>query len=183
MSTSISKSLPRTAALLLAAIAVFLGAMPSAAAEPPSDSGVVTRSEAVIGLFVQADGYVVTVGPSMEEACTGQITSVVSMTDVMRPNGSQLLMENMQDEMRVYQAEDLFSDVLLPSCAAIFDGDPTTGPVEPIAIGPGRVTVNVVFADDLSPSVARLNARRCRRFGQPSVASVGEKQSDLRPRR
>ncbi len=150
MNGFLSRRLLRTAAILTAVIAIQLGISLPASADPPSSSGAVERTEHFGGLFAEADGFIVTAGPSMEEACTGQITSIVSIMEVARANGSLSVTEKMNDELRVYEGEDLFTDVLFPSCAAISDGDPLTGPVEPVAVGSGTVSINIVFAEDFS---------------------------------
>ena len=127
--------------------------VPSAAsAEPPADSGVVTRTgvDQFTGIFIAIDGTVVVTGPlDFADGCIGQGFQRTTFVEVARANGSVSNgLRTSNDSLAVYAADDFFTDVLIPSCEAVFDNDPTTEPVQPIAVGTANGGGSEKFAAD-----------------------------------
>ncbi len=116
----------------------------AAAADPPSASGAVTRSNEPIGFFYEGDGFVLVGGPPFEEGCLGEGFLEPLISFVARGDGTTLArFQTDGEQIRIYEGDSFFEDVLFPSCDAIFDEDPATVPAQPIAIGSGRMSSRV----------------------------------------
>ena len=134
---------------------MLMPATTAAAAGPPGGSGVVTRTDVseFTGLFIGTDGYIVATGPPFESGCVGAGFQETTLVEVLRGNDSvKVGLRTDDDGLAVYAGDDFFTDVLIPSCEAIFDGDPLTEPVEPIAVGTadagGREMISVGGASE-----------------------------------
>jgi hypothetical protein len=116
----------------------------SVSAGPPDESGNVERFEVEAGQVYDDGEYAVVTGPPFSEGCVGQGFSLTTAQGVSRGNGTFSQTWRIKNiNVMVFEWEGDVFDLIGQNCEAIFDGDPETMPVEPIAVGEGRHSFKV----------------------------------------
>lgn len=151
----------RTKSLLAVLLAVLMGAfsIAPASAQPPDESGAVTRFIAEVGLVFGDDGVVALGGPSFEEGCLGEGFLPVLVSRVERGNGT--IFEHYTSEatqLQLFEGDDPFA-IIGAACGALFDGDPTTDPPEPIAVGTASYNFRATITDGVAEIHDSLNGQ------------------------
>lgn len=121
----------------LAVVGVPAGAVGAASAGESGGFETVERSPGYFyGDFVD---YVATAGGTLEEFCTDQGTPVESRV-YERSDGTTSIKTNAQSVPLYLYASDADVPTLLEeTCPLLFDGDPTTNMIQPIATGTGTL--------------------------------------------
>ncbi len=131
------------AALLLAALPFAA----SAEADAPDQSGVVERGEGQQGFIYWSDGYLAMVGEAIDFCVNPEPPTGPGGMTVSPGNGSLLEFSRSNVPVTVYEypgaggPDDPIGGFMFlgQNCGAIFDGDPTTEPIEPVASGTVRL--------------------------------------------
>lgn len=120
-------------------LAVAATATPGiASATPPDESGVVTRAAYPDARVYAEDGVIVITGPEFQQGCLGLGFAQPVTSFINRPDGTEISHYHVTDQIQVFEGGDPFA-LIDAACGAIFDGDPSTAPPQPIAVGEGRV--------------------------------------------
>lgn len=154
--------------LLAAALLASLPFAGAAAAGAPVTSGVVERGEGQQGFIYWSDGYLVMVGEAIDFCVNPSPPTGPGGTTVSPGNDSQLDFSRSEVPISVYEypgvggPEDPFGGFMFlgANCGAIFDGDPSTEPIEPIATGDVRLRAKFrVDTDGVTHSLNSLVGR------------------------
>lgn len=142
-----------------AALAAGLLSAGPVAADPPEESGVVTREMGTVGYFYSDGEVIVLTGPPFEEGCVEENFPPVVASVVQRGDG-ETFVHFQADEIpiMVFEGNDPFA-LLDQGCGAVLDDDPSTNPPEPIAMGIGRHSVNETFDENGAHIRNSINGR------------------------
>lgn len=113
----------------------------SAGGSPPGNQNGFFADEATVDLFYGFDsGYALFVGFTAEDACFGTPPPTVPARVFARADGTFTVMSHGRPEVDMYLYEFNDPPILIDeTCAALFDDDPSTQPLQPIATGTGQV--------------------------------------------
>ena len=121
-----------------------------AVAAPPAESGVVQRAPSSNEGYVYRDGGVIVLtGPEWQEGCEGEGFGETDALLVGPPNGSFQEHFSVDDEQILVfddTAGPALDDIFIwidENCNAALDGDPTTTPEDPIAVGEGKLSFHL----------------------------------------
>lgn len=133
------------AATLMAA-ALLATAVPAVFAAPPDQSGVVNRGTSFGGWVYEGSGYYVLSGPPLAQGCIGEGFSEPPAMFISPRNGSfQEKYQWPHEGINVFKAvagKNVF-EWLGGACGAVTDGNPSTKPPAPVAVGVGRLKLHV----------------------------------------
>ena len=138
---------------LIATVVLSVGAVAQAA--PPDGSGVVQRGPSFYDGFVyRGGGYIVLTGPAWDTGCLGQGFPEPTGMFVLPGNGSFQEHFTLDGESILVlddTAGPALDDIwpwLEAACDAATDGDPSTVPPEPLAVGEGKVSFHLRVSTD-----------------------------------
>lgn len=140
------------AAVATALVVLALAASPAAAGLPPDDvdpQGYDVDTLSYLFFYdAPADGIVVTVGGPATAWCTGEPSMVDGRTRTGVDGTFSGKVRSPGQSIHVYAFDGIAPQLVDETCAALFDGDPATEPIAPIATGEGRLKVTETVDPD-----------------------------------
>lgn len=137
----------RTLATVLAAALLLTGLATTASADPNGHEEVDHGIGRFYGNF-EEEVLLFSAG-TPEDICTGSPEPTVTARVFDRRDGSADLMVNTRDvPIFLYHSPLGAPEFIDQTCGAIFDGDPTTTPVQPFAVGTAQMKERITFHPD-----------------------------------
>jgi hypothetical protein len=122
---------------------VFVAAAPAASASGSDDDH--DRSSAVeqieVGFFYGSDGYTLFSGAAPSDFCTENFTMAKAKVSERRDGTFTVKAKGHNIPMYLFDFGGPAPALIDMACEALFDDDPSTNPLEPIAVGSGRVKI------------------------------------------